>query len=53
MDGNIQKFNDFLEARFSNIKDIKHTFKECLKYGNKEYLVDSEIRTINFDKLSE
>lgn len=53
MDENIQKFNDFLESRFTNLKDIKHTFEECSKYGNKEHLVDSKIRTINFDKLSE
>ena len=56
-DSFINKFISVLTSfnikKFSNIKDIKHTFKECSKYGNKEYLVDSKIKTINFDKLSE
>ena len=53
MDENVQKFNVFLETRFPNLKDIKHTFEECSKYGENEHLVDSKIRTINFDKLTE
>lgn len=53
MNENIQKFNDFLGKRFPNLKDIKHTFEECSKYGENKYLVDSKIRTINFDKLTE
>ena len=53
MDKNIQGFNNFLNTRFPNITDIKHTFKICSKHGNNEYLVDSQMQTINFDKLTE
>lgn len=53
MNENVQKFKDFLEAKFSNLKDIKHTFQECSKDDNsKTYLVDSQMKTINFDILT-
>lgn len=53
MNENIQKFKDCLEIRFPNLKDIKHTFQECSKDDNhKSTLVDSQVRTINFDKLT-
>lgn len=53
MNENIQKFKDYLEIRFPNLKDIKHTFQECSKDDNHDNsLVNSQIRTINFDKLT-
>lgn len=52
MDENIKIFKEYLEARFSNLKDIKHSFKQCSK-NNGNYLVSSEVNTINFDKLTE
>ena len=53
MNENIQKFKDYLEIRFPNLKDIKHTFQECSKDDNhNNSLVDSQMRTINFDKLT-
>ena len=53
MDSNIQKFKDFLEVRFPNLKNIKHSFEFCSKYGDNKYLVNSQMKTINFDKLTE
>lgn len=53
MNENIQKFKEYLEIRFPNLKDIKHTFQECSKDDNhNNSLVDSQMRTINFDKLT-
>ena len=53
MDEKIVCFQTFLEKRFERLIDIKHSYKECSKYGSGEHLVNSEKRTINFDKLTE
>lgn len=53
MDNNIQKFQEFLSKKFPCLDDIKHSFKFCSKYGEGKYLVSSEDKTINFDKLTE
>lgn len=52
MDSNIVVLEDYLSNRFTTLKDIVWSFKNCSKYGSK-YLVNSEIKCINFDKLTE
>lgn len=52
MDTNIQTFNSFLKTKYPNLDDIKHTFERCSKYGKDTCLVNSQIYTINFDKLT-
>lgn len=49
----VEVFKTFLTNKYSNLKDINISFKECSKYNNVNYLVDSEIKTIRFDKLTE
>ena len=53
MDVNIEKFISFLVDSYPNLSDIYHTFELCSKYDGNNYLVNSKIKTINFDKLTE
>lgn len=53
MNENVSLFRNFLKVRFPNLETIKHTFGECSKDdSNGRCLVDSQIKTINFDVLT-
>ena len=54
MDENIINFKSFLSKKFPRLIDIIKSFKECsLNDNDNEYLVESKVTTINFDKLTE
>lgn len=54
MSGQTQKIVDSLYREDRTFADIVKTYKECSKDdANNRYLVDSEIKAINFDKLTE
>lgn len=54
MDAKIEIFIQHLGDTHSNLKDIVHSFEWCSRYNNgKNYLVNDQTRTINFDKLTE
>ncbi len=49
----MERFKAFLSNKYQNLKDINISFKKCSKYNNDNYLVDCEMKTISFDKLTE
>ena len=54
MDNNIAVFRKYLCAKYPNLKDIVKSFELCSAYNNKTmFLVNSQVKTINFDKLTE
>lgn len=53
MDNNIAAFRKYLCAKYPNLKDIVKSFELCSAYNNKTmFLVNSQVKTINFDKLT-
>lgn len=54
MDNNITIFRKYLCTKYQNLKDIVRSFELCSAYNNKTmFLVNSQVKTINFDKLTE
>ena len=54
MDNNIAVFRKYLCAKYPNLKDIVKSFELCSAYNNKTmFLVNSQVKTINFDKFTE
>lgn len=53
MEEKIEAFCRYLKNIFPKLDTIKHTFEQCSKYDDNKFLVNCNINTINFDKLTE